>query len=123
IAVSFPVEVPQAILPPIDGVSGIGTNGNNGQPSAVVAEAVNDPFELPACTGSVINTTAPPGHLCVYVRSTNLVNVAPESLDISGGVGLGSDGGDSLRLGFLVVAETQAAGAIRARGTWAYTAP
>lgn len=76
----------------------------------------------PACAGSFAAPTAPAGKVCLYVRPDGgtLVNVATPGLT---GFAIGLDTNPSNTLGFAVQTLPAAAGAVRAEGTWAYTAP
>jgi hypothetical protein len=72
-----------------------------------------------SCPGSAAAPTAVPGHLCVYVLEA--INVNDESLGVYAGAGGVADAAEND--GFYVSAGPAAAGEMRVRYVWTYSAP
>jgi hypothetical protein len=100
----------------------IGTKDTAGLPSAAIAAAAADVRESAACAGNFGAPTAPPGFLCLYVR-TNIggpTNVGPASLFVWP-LDVGAVNANRYGFAFEYIAITAAPS--RIEGTWAYTAP
>ena len=119
--VSFPFPAPV----PLDADhTKIGTKDGAGLPSATIAAAAADVRESAACSGNFNTPTAPPGLLCLYVRTSI---GGPTSIANGGLVvwPLEVGAANANRYGFAFEYQVVASPSVppRVEGTWAYTAP
>jgi hypothetical protein len=80
-----------------------------------------DQDENPACAGTFIAPTAPPGLLCLYVRDAAAVNVKAGTLSAFT-LEVDASPANAHGFSFFFQAAANATG-MRVDGTWAYTAP
>ena len=119
--VSFPFPAPVALDAEH---TKIGTRDGAGLPSAAVAAAAADVRESAACSGNFNAPTAPPGLLCLYVRTSigGPTSIQAGSLFVWP-LEVGAAGANRYGFAFEYQVVISPSSPPRVEGTWAYTAP